>query len=281
MRRITLETSLKSPQYQLVEFTLCGRRERPIPRAPEEDTLRASGADCGHTLRYNVRQKITPMPLFPIFVKLEGRSCLVVGGGKIAAAKAAGLLRSAARVVVVAPEATAWIQSKARAGELTWHRRQFTAADVADAFLAVAATDSNAVNRDVFCACAAHRVLCNVVDDPQRCDFFYPSVVRRGPLQIAISTGGKSPALARRLRFELEKQFGPEYAGWIEYLGRARARVLQQDLSPTEKRKLVDQLSSSESFQDFLRARQSSGRSSRKRTSRKADQANSSGDKRG
>ncbi|MGO9864874.1 MAG: bifunctional precorrin-2 dehydrogenase/sirohydrochlorin ferrochelatase, partial [Terriglobales bacterium] len=144
------------------------------------------------------------MNCFPIMLRLEGRASVVVGAGRVAAAKAAGLLRHGAEVVVVAPNAVRWIREKARAGKLVWRRRAFSARDLRRAFLVVAATDSVASNHAVFRACQARGVLCNVVDDPEHCDFFYPAVVRRGPLQIAISTSGNSPALAARLRKELE-----------------------------------------------------------------------------
>ncbi|MGB9073820.1 MAG: bifunctional precorrin-2 dehydrogenase/sirohydrochlorin ferrochelatase [Terriglobales bacterium] len=195
------------------------------------------------------------MPLFPILLKLKARKCVVVGAGQIAAAKAAGLLRSGARVVVIAPRAVEWIQSRAGAGKLTWRRRRFIAADVEGAFLVVAATDSNATNDAVFRVCVERGVLCNVVDDPERCDFFYPAVVRRGPMQIAISTGGRSPALARRLRIELGRQFGPEYGAWVEHVGKIRREILSQDLAAGERRRLLDQIASYESFEQFLRKR--------------------------
>jgi precorrin-2 dehydrogenase/sirohydrochlorin ferrochelatase len=191
--------------------------------------------------------------LFPILVKLRAKQCLVVGAGKIAAAKAAGLLSSGARVVVIGPRASDWVRSQARAGKVTWHRRRFVAADVEHAFLVVAATNSNATNEAVFQACAKRGVLCNVVDDPERCDFFYPAVVRRGPLLIAISTSGRSPALARRLRIDLEKQFGAEYGAWVEHVGKMRKRVLRQHAKGEERRKLMDQISSRASLIRFLK----------------------------
>jgi precorrin-2 dehydrogenase / sirohydrochlorin ferrochelatase len=192
------------------------------------------------------------MSLFPILVKLKKRKCVVIGAGKIAAAKASGLLRNGARVVVIAPRATAWIQSQARAGKLSWQQRKFSAGDVAGAFLVIAATNSNSTNEAVFRACTVQGVLCNVVDDPERCDFFYPAVVRRGPLQIAISTSGRSPALARRLRIELERQFGPEYGAWVEHVGEMRKQILHQHFGAEERRHLMDQIASRESFAKFV-----------------------------
>jgi len=193
--------------------------------------------------------------LFPILLKLRAKKCVVAGAGKIAAGKAAGLLASGAHVIVIAPRAADWIQSQARAGKLIWRRRRFVAADVEDAFLAIAATNSNAINEAVYQACVERGVLCNVVDVPERCDFFYPAVVRRGPLQIAISTDGRSPALARRLRIELERQFGAEYGAWVEQVGEMRQKLRRRNLPADERRRLLDQIASHESFEQFLRKR--------------------------
>ena len=192
------------------------------------------------------------MPLFPIFLKIEDCKCVVVGAGKIATAKAAGLLRSGARVVVIGPRATQWIRKQARAGKLQLHAREFTDHDISGALLVVAATSSSVINEAVFRACRTHGVLCNVVDDPEHCDFFYSSLVRRGPLQIAISTAGTSPALARRLRQELEQQFGPEYKAWLEHLGKLRKQVLRQRLSADDRKRLMQRMSSSQALADFI-----------------------------
>jgi precorrin-2 dehydrogenase / sirohydrochlorin ferrochelatase len=208
--------------------------------------------------------KRAEVSLFPILLKLKAKKCVVVGAGKIAAAKAAGLLTSGARVVVIGPRAVDWIQSQARAGKVIWHRRRFTAVDVEQAFLVIAATNSNATNEAVFRACTDRGVLCNVVDDPERCDFFYPAVVRRGPLQIAISTSGRSPALARRLRIELERQFGSEYSAWVEQVGKRRQEIFSQNLAAVERRRLLDQIASRDSFEQFLRCHGSRKRRSRK-----------------
>lgn len=199
--------------------------------------------------------KRADVSLFPILLKLKAKKCVVVGAGKIAAGKAAGLLTSGARVVVIGPRAAEWIRSQARAGKVIWHRRRFTVADVEHAFLVIAATNSNATNEAVFRACAERGVLCNVVDDPEHCDFFYPAVVRRGPLQIAISTDGRSPALARRLRIELERQFGAEYGAWVEQVGQRRQKLRRRNLPAAERRKLLDQIASRDSFEQFLRKR--------------------------
>jgi len=140
---------------------------------------------------------------------------------------------------------------------------------VVGAFLVVAATNSSATNEAVFRACVERGVLCNVVDDPERCDFVYPAVVRRGPLQIAISTSGRSPALARRLRIELESQFGPEYGTWVEHVGEMRGKLLTQRMPRNERRKLLDQIASQESFEQFVRKRPYAKAGARKGMSRR------------
>jgi precorrin-2 dehydrogenase/sirohydrochlorin ferrochelatase len=186
-------------------------------------------------------------------LRLEGRACVVVGAGRIAAAKAAGLLRYGAEVVVVAPNAVRWIREKARAGKLVWRRRAFLARDGRGAFLVVAATNSAASNHAVFRSCQARGVLCNVVDDPEHCDFFYPAVVRRGPLQIAISTGGNSPVLAARLRKQLERQFGPEWGAFVEHIGNLRQQLLSASMPLKKRREQIMELAGQKAFLRFRR----------------------------
>jgi len=121
-------------------------------------------------------------------------------------------------------------------------------------FLCVAATDSETVNHTIFDEAHKRGALCNVVDDPDYCDFFYPAVVRRGALQIAISTSGLSPALAHRLRVELERQFGPDYEKWIEQVGRQRREILARDMPEAERRALLERIAGHEAFEEFLRS---------------------------
>ena len=184
-----------------------------------------------------------------MFLKLEGRSCLVVGAGKIGESKIRSLLAARAKVRVIAPWATPAVEAWERAGVLTRQARGFEAADLDSTFLVVAATSSIKVNDQVYREAQRRQVLCNVVDDPERCDFYYPAVVRRGDLQVAISTAGKSPALAQRLRREFEAQLAPVYAGWIEELGRIRQQLFGRKLDPEHRRKLLHQLASRESFE--------------------------------
>jgi len=191
--------------------------------------------------------------LFPMMVKLESRRCIVVGGGEVAASKTDMLLGCGAQVVVIAQGATESIQALARQAKLEWTARDFVAADLNGAFLVVAATNSSAVNEEVFRAGRARGVLCNVVDDPEHCDFFYPAVVRRGALQIAISTAGYSPALAHRLRLELEQQFGPEYGAWLEEVGQRRREIMTRELSEVLRRELLERIASRQSYEEFVR----------------------------
>ena len=187
-----------------------------------------------------------------MLVNLAGRKCAVVGAGTVAAAKIEGLLLCGADVLVVSPHAVTAIQRLARTGKLVWRRRAFSPRDVQGKFLAIAATDSSQVNEAVFQACAARGVLCNSVDDPEHCDFIYPAVARRGPLQIAISTGGRSPALAARLRRELERQFGPEWGAWVEDLGRRRDELLSGRMPEKSRRRRLQQMVTPKAFRDFL-----------------------------
>jgi precorrin-2 dehydrogenase/sirohydrochlorin ferrochelatase len=195
-----------------------------------------------------------------MMVKIAGRRCLLVGAGRIAADKARVLLSHKARVVVVSPQATGWIRRQASAGALVWRRRKFSPRDVEGAFLVVAATNSDKINRAAFRACVARGILCNAVDDPEYCDFFYPAVVRRGRLQIAISTDGQSPALAARLRRDLERQFGPEWAAWVEHVGELRREILRRKMSPEQRRKRLMQIASQRAFNEFVQEASGDGK---------------------
>ena len=191
--------------------------------------------------------------LFPIFLKLAGRRCLVVGAGKTAEEKISTLIGCGATVNVVAPSATPKIQLWAHDKKLFWDQKPFETRDLADIFLVVVATPSKTVNRAVFQEAHQSGILCNVVRDRSYCDFYYPAVVRRGPLQIAISTAGHSGALAQRLRQELEKQFGPEWENWLHWLGEARSSLYDDPLSPRQRRTMLHKLAGLKTQEDFFR----------------------------
>jgi uroporphyrin-III C-methyltransferase/precorrin-2 dehydrogenase/sirohydrochlorin ferrochelatase len=189
--------------------------------------------------------------LFPIFLKLAGRPCLVLGGGAVAETKMQGLVRCGARVRVVAPEATPGIREAASSGHIAWEQRPFVPSDLAGIFLVVAATNSRELHQEIFRLCRQAGIFCNAVDEPEHCDFYYPAVVRRGALQIAISTAGNSPFLAQRLRHEFEDQLGPEYAPWLEEIGRQRRELFQADISSDNRRAILKELSSGRAFLEF------------------------------
>ena len=156
--------------------------------------------------------------LYPIFLDLSGRRCVVVGGGEVASRKARKLLQARAEVVVISPEIKAELESVA----VEIHRRPYKEGDLDGAYLAFAATDSREVNAAVAREAKERGIPVNVADEPSEGDFAAPSVLRRGGLQVAVSTGGASPALARRIKDELEESFGPEWAGLVEELHAAR-----------------------------------------------------------
>jgi len=193
--------------------------------------------------------------LFPLFVKLEGRKCLVVGAGKIAESKVASLLDTGAAVHVVAPEATGRIKAWARTGALHWHRRKFRDTDLTGCFLVVAATSFRKLHERIFRSAKRRNIICNVADVPDLCDFYYPAVVHRGSLQVAISTAGKSPALAQRLRKELQAQFGPEYEEWIEKLGLERERLRMAGIPVAELNSQLHEMATDSSLRKFLKRR--------------------------
>jgi precorrin-2 dehydrogenase / sirohydrochlorin ferrochelatase len=187
-----------------------------------------------------------------MFLKLQGRHCLVVGAGGIGEPKIRGLADTGAQVRVVALEASAVVREWASAGKIHLELRGYADSDLDGVFLAVVATSSRALNAAIYREARQRGVLCNVVDDPPYCDFYYPAVVQRGDLQIAISTSGQSPSLAQKLRQQLELQFGLGYSRWVAELGETRKEVLASSLDPERKRELLHALASREAFHAAL-----------------------------
>ena len=181
------------------------------------------------------------MSLFPIFIKLQGRSVLLVGAGPVAESKVGGLLSAGAVVTVVAPTATSGIQTLVREGKIVWHQRRFQPDDLNGITLLVAAVPREVASL-IYEEAQIRRILVNSVDDPDNCDFYYPAVVTRGDLQIAISTAGHSPALAQQIRIGLEQQFGPEYARWIHQLGDARRELFATDMIPELRKQKLHEM---------------------------------------
>ena len=186
--------------------------------------------------------------LFPMFLKLDGKRCLVVGAGNVGEPKIASLIGTGAHIHVIALEASVAVHEWAREGKISLELRGFCAQDLDRTFLAVVATASRELNELIYREAQARGVLCNVVDVPEYCGFYYPAVVRRGDLQIAVSTSGHSPSLAQRIRQQLERQFGPGYADWVAELGATRKLVLASTLDSQRKRELLHSLASREAL---------------------------------
>lgn len=186
------------------------------------------------------------MNLFPIFLKLTARPCLVIGGGNLAESKIQSLLVASGKVTVIAPTVSARIAEMAANGEIEWCQRKFAAGDAQGYFLVVTATNVAAVNQAVFLEAKANGIICNAVDNPPFCDFYFPSVVRRGDLQIAISTAGASPALAQQIRKEINSQLPLDTGDWLTDLGNLRREVVAEEPLNEERRLLLHQLASRE-----------------------------------
>jgi precorrin-2 dehydrogenase/sirohydrochlorin ferrochelatase len=189
-----------------------------------------------------------------MFVKLAGRRCLVVGGGPVAEGKVESLIAAGARVTVVSPGLTEKLEHLHRRGEFEWHARRFVMSDLDNAFLVISATSDDGTNEAVYREADRKGILCNAVDQPARCHFYYPAVVQRGDLQIAVSTAGRSPSLAQRLRKELEAQFSPEYDGWVRWLGMVREALMVRKLPFRVRQRLLRYLSRHESFERWRAA---------------------------
>lgn len=177
---------------------------------------------------------------FPVCVDLGGRRCLVVGGGAVGTRKVLALLASGARVRLASPTATPTLQALAGQGRIEHRRRGFRAGDLAGVTLAIAATGVPRVDAAVAAAARRRGVLVNAVDRPALCDFILPSVLRRGALQVAVSTGGRSPALAREIRRRLEALFPPETADLVERAGRARRLALARAVTPAARARVAE-----------------------------------------
>ncbi len=162
---------------------------------------------------------------YPVALDLRDRPCLVVGGGPVAEAKVEGLLAAGARVTVVSPALSERLESWARAGRIAYAQREYTASDLDGHQLVFSATDRRDLTETVARDARQRGVWVNAADDPKYCDFLLPSVLRRGRLQIAVSTGGASPALAARVRRDLESYFTPEYEDFVELAAEVRREL--------------------------------------------------------
>ncbi|VAX22161.1 Siroheme synthase / Precorrin-2 oxidase / Sirohydrochlorin ferrochelatase / Uroporphyrinogen-III methyltransferase [hydrothermal vent metagenome] len=166
-------------------------------------------------------------PLYPLFLDINGKPCLIVGGGAVAFRKAMALLKCGAKVSVVAPELTEKMKELVDSKKITYIPGFFKPEHMEGVTLAFGCTDMPEVNRAVYVVAVARGVLVNIVDQPKLCSFMVPAVVRRGDLSLAISTSGKSPAVAKKARKSLEKEFGEEWAVYLDMMGKARETVLK------------------------------------------------------
>ena len=182
------------------------------------------------------------MNLLPIFLNLQTRPALLVGAGSVALDKISTLLKTGLRLRVIAPQAREEIRGLAAEGRLEWLPRAFAPADLDGNFIVIAATNSPEVNAEIYRAAVARGILCNSVDDIPNCDFFFGSIVSRGDLQIAISTAGESPAVAQRLRREIDEQLPDDLGAWLEKLGELRREVLATHPHSEERRLLLHSL---------------------------------------
>ncbi|WP_031513653.1 precorrin-2 dehydrogenase/sirohydrochlorin ferrochelatase family protein [Desulfofalx alkaliphila] len=180
--------------------------------------------------------------LYPIYLRLAGEKCLVVGGGKVAQRKVKSLLKSDACVTVVSPRLTSELHRLKEEHKITYHAEEFKEGHLEGMQLVISATDNEEVNRRVAELCFSKNILVNVADDPGKCSFFVPAVVRQGDLSIAVSTGGKSPLLAARIREQLERTYGPEYAEFLELLGQVRIDLIQNIDQPEKRREILEDI---------------------------------------
>jgi precorrin-2 dehydrogenase / sirohydrochlorin ferrochelatase len=186
-----------------------------------------AGKECVCQLRKGICDQscvagLLETPLYIACLRLGGRPCVVVGGGEVGLEKVEGLLACDGEVTLVAPEALRELGELAREGSIRWARREFRDSDLDGKFLAIAATSATEVNIAVYEGAERRAMLCNVVDVPPLCSFILPAIVRTGPLAIAISTAGASPALAKRMKREIAESFGEPYARLAVILNEAR-----------------------------------------------------------
>ena len=192
------------------------------------------------------------MKYYPVFLDLRERSCVVFGGGRVAERKTLSLLEAGANVTVVSPSLTPKLLELSSSGKITHFAKTFEDEDIASAYIAIAATGSPQVNAEIGRLCRKKQVLVNVAAPPDESSFIVPSVVDRGALLIAISTSGESPALAKKIRMELDKMFGPEYDLFLQRMSALRGRLMAQQKDEGERSRIFQAVVDSDVL-DLLR----------------------------
>ena len=175
---------------------------------------------------------------YPVYIELREQPCIVIGGGKIAEGKVEGLLAARANVTVISPNLTVHLRDLVKEKQITYIARTYQPGDLTGAFMVICATDQAETNHQVWQEASANRQLVNVVDDTPRCNFIAPSILRKGDLTVAISTSGKAPALAVRLKERLQRELGPEYERFLELAGELR-EPLARNIPDFETRKAL------------------------------------------
>ncbi len=165
---------------------------------------------------------------YPIFLNLNKKKCVIIGGGKVAERKCSSLIKTGAEITLISPEITKKLENYCKKGLIRHKRREYMSSDLNRVFLVIAATDSSEINKRVFGDATRLNGLINVVDNPSLCTFIVPSLIRRGDLTIAISTGGASPAVAKAIRKELELLYGPEIALYLKRLKEIRLKAMKE-----------------------------------------------------
>ncbi|NPV92235.1 MAG: bifunctional precorrin-2 dehydrogenase/sirohydrochlorin ferrochelatase [Firmicutes bacterium] len=195
--------------------------------------------------------------LYPISMNIAGKTCLVIGGGAVAERKVRSLLECGGRVVVVSPGATGGLESLAKNGDIELLEKvyqEFSLEGLSPTpVLIFTATNDRETNLRVFQDAERLGIAVNTVDDPELCTFYVPSVLRRGPLSVAVSTEGKSPLMARMLREQFEEVIGPEYEEYLNLLGECRERVLQSKLDESKRRMVFKRLIELDLLEDLRR----------------------------
>jgi len=182
------------------------------------------------------------MQYYPVHLDIQDRKCLIVGGGAVGTRKVTTLLECGARITVVSPDPTPQLARLASTGTITLKMRAYQSNDISGMFLVIGATDDESLNQQISKDADRAHILCNIADRPEICNFILPSIIRRGELVITISTSGKSPALAKHLRQQLETQFGGEYADFLLLMGAIRKKLLSQAHEPEAHKDLFHKL---------------------------------------
>lgn len=183
---------------------------------------------------------------YPILMKLDDRLCLVVGGGQVAGRKASSLIQAGASVRIVAPKISEEIKAVVDSDKAEWLQEEFKPEHLDGIFLAIASTDNERVNKTIYDQAVKRAIPVNIVDKPELCTFIVPSVTRRGDLIIAISTSGKSPAVAKMIRKKLEKEFGEEWVVFLEIMGEARHKAMRSVRDQKQREKIFNRLAGSD-----------------------------------